>query len=44
MPLAIYLGFELDLGIAVTLSVILVTLSFLILFFVRVLFQRGSEA
>jgi len=44
MPLAIYLGFELDLGIAVTLSVILVTLSFLILFFVRVCFNAGSEA
>lgn len=43
MPLAIYLGFELDLGAAVTLSVILVLLSFLVLLLVRLLFQRGSE-
>ncbi|MFO7663964.1 MAG: ABC transporter permease [Chloroflexota bacterium] len=42
MPLAIYLGFELDLGVAVTLSVILVALSFLILLFVKALFQRET--
>jgi molybdate transport system permease protein len=43
MPLAIYLGFELDLGVAVTLSVILVAFSFLILLFVKALFQRNEE-
>jgi molybdate transport system permease protein len=31
MPLAIYIGFELDLNIALTLSVILIILSFLAL-------------
>ena len=31
MPLAIYIGFELDLNIALTLSVILILLSFLAL-------------
>lgn len=35
MPLAIYIGFELDLSIALTLSVILISLSFLTLLFVR---------
>ena len=40
MPLAIYLGFELDLNIALTLSVILVGFSFLVLMAVRGLLQR----
>lgn len=40
MPLAIYLGFELDLELAVTLSVVLVGLSFLILLLVKLVFGR----
>jgi len=35
MPLAIYLGFELDLNVALTLSVILLVTSFLVLFIVK---------
>ena len=34
MPLAIYLGLELDLGTALTLSAILLSVSFLVLFVV----------
>jgi molybdate transport system permease protein len=41
MPLAIYLGFELDLNVALTLSAILLATSFLVLFVVkRILGQR----
>lgn len=41
MPLAIYIGFELDLDVALTLAVILLTISFLVLFIVKgVLRQR----
>ncbi len=40
MPLSIYIGFELDLEVALTLSVILVTLSFLALFTARGVLQR----
>jgi molybdate transport system permease protein len=40
MPLAIYLGFELDLSVALTLSVILVAFSFLVLMVVRWILQR----
>lgn len=40
MPLAIYLGFELDLSVALTLSVILVGFSFLVLMLVKGLLQR----
>ena len=41
MPLAIYIGFELDLNVALTLSVILLVTSFLVLFVVKgVLRQR----
>jgi molybdate transport system permease protein len=41
MPLAIYLGFELDLGVALALSLTLLATSFLVLFIVkRVLRQR----
>lgn len=41
MPLAIYIGFELDLNIALTLSVILLVISFLVLMIVKgVLHQR----
>jgi molybdate transport system permease protein len=40
MPLAIYMGFELDLNLALTLSVILVGFSFLALFIVKALLQK----
>lgn len=41
MPLAIYIGFELDLNVALTLSVILLATSFLVLYLVKgVLRQR----
>lgn len=40
MPLAIYIGFELDLDVALTLAAILVVLSFLVLFIVKGLLQR----
>ena len=40
MPLAIYLGFELDLDVALTLAVILLAFSSLVLFAVRVLLER----
>jgi molybdate transport system permease protein len=35
MPLAIYLGFELELNVALTLSVILLTTSFVVLFIIK---------
>jgi molybdate transport system permease protein len=35
MPLAIYLGFDQDLGGAITLSIVLLILSFIVLFIVR---------
>jgi molybdate transport system permease protein len=40
MPLAIYLGFELDLGVALTLSVLLLAISFLVLFVVKGLLRQ----
>jgi molybdate transport system permease protein len=40
MPLAIYMGFELDLEMAITLSVILIGFSFLALFIVKALLQK----
>lgn len=43
MPLAIYLGFELDLDVAVTLSVILVLLSFIVLLIVKGFFGAGER-
>ncbi|HEX9926432.1 MAG TPA: ABC transporter permease [Anaerolineae bacterium] len=43
MPLAIYLGFELDLDIALTLSAILVGCSFVVLIIVKGLLQRELE-
>ncbi len=43
MPLAIYLGFELDLDVALTLSVILIATSFLTLILIKWLFERGRE-
>jgi molybdate transport system permease protein len=43
MPLAIYIGFEIDLNIALTLSVILVGVSFLTLILVKGMLNRKSE-
>lgn len=43
MPLAIYLGFELNLEVAVTLSVILVVLSFVVLMVMKATLGRGEE-
>ncbi len=43
MPLAIYLGFELDLELAVTLSVILVAFSFAVLLLVKLVFGREDR-
>lgn len=40
MPLAIYLGFELDLNIALTLSVILLVASFMVIFIVKGLLHQ----
>jgi molybdate transport system permease protein len=40
MPLAIYIGFELDLNIALTLAAILVIISFLVLFLVKGILHR----
>jgi molybdate transport system permease protein len=40
MPLAIYIGFEIDLDIALTLSVILIAFSFLALFVAKGILQR----
>jgi molybdate transport system permease protein len=44
MPLAIYIGFEQDLSIALTLSAILIVLSFLSLLLVRVFLEAQPEA
>ena len=43
MPLAIYLGFELDLDIALTLSVILVGFSFLTLVLIKAVFRPAQD-
>jgi molybdate transport system permease protein len=43
MPLAIYIGFELDLNVALTLSVILIGCSFLVLIAVKLLLQRPTH-
>ncbi|MCC6190185.1 MAG: molybdate ABC transporter permease subunit [Anaerolineales bacterium] len=40
MPLAIYLGFEIDLGVALTLAVILIASSFLVLILVKLVLHR----
>jgi molybdate transport system permease protein len=40
MPLAIYLGFELDLDVALALSAILLGFSFVVLMLVKGLLQR----
>jgi molybdate transport system permease protein len=44
MPLAIYMGFELDLNIALALSIILVGVSFLVLVIVKGLFRDAEPA
>jgi molybdate transport system permease protein len=44
MPLAIYLGFEIDLSVALTLSIILIILSFFSLMIVKVFLHRQLEA
>jgi molybdate transport system permease protein len=44
MPLAIYLGFELDLQAALTLALVLLIFSFGILFLVRVVLRQRVEA
>jgi molybdate transport system permease protein len=44
MPLAIYMGFEIDLNVALTLSIILIGLSFLTLFIVKGFLHRRIEA
>ena len=41
MPLAIYIGFEIELNVALTLSVILLSLSFLMLVLVKTVFRHG---
>jgi len=43
MPLAIYLGFELDMGIALTLALILLVVSFGVLFTVKRVLRRQVE-
>jgi molybdate transport system permease protein len=40
MPLAIYIGFELDFEVAVTLSIILLVTSFAVLFIVKGILRR----
>ena len=40
MPLAIYIGFELDLGLALTLSIILLAISYAVLFVVKRILQQ----
>lgn len=42
MPLAIYMGFEIDLGVALTLSAVLLAVSCGVLFAARALVSRGS--
>ena len=43
MPLAIYLGFEMDLDVALTLSVILIGCSFAVLMIVKSLLNRDTN-
>jgi molybdate transport system permease protein len=44
MPLAIYIGFETDFNVALTLSALLIGVSFAVLVFVKLLLQRSSAA
>jgi molybdate transport system permease protein len=41
MPLAIYIGFEIDLSLAITLSIILLAISYLVLFIVKSILNQG---
>lgn len=43
MPLAIYIGFELNMNVAVTLSVILVAASFTTLLLVKLMFRQSED-
>jgi len=43
MPLAIYIGFEIDLNVALTLSILLICASFLTLFIVKGILQRRMD-
>jgi molybdate transport system permease protein len=43
MPLAIYIGFEIDMNVAVTLSIILICFSFLTLVFVKGILHRRLD-
>jgi molybdate transport system permease protein len=43
MPLAIYIGFEINLDVALTLSIILVALSFVILLVVKAVIGRQEN-
>ena len=43
MPLAIYIGFELDIDVALTLAVILMALSFLVLIAVKLLLRQDDR-
>ena len=44
MPLAIYIGFELDLGLAITLAIILLVVSYLVLFLVKYVLRQRLAA
>ena len=44
MPLAIYLGFELDIGVAVALAVVLVGVSFAILLLIKLVSGREERS
>ena len=44
MPLAIYIGFEIDLNVALTLSIIMICLSFLTLVVVKGILHRQLDA
>ena len=44
MPLAIYIGFEMDMNVALALSIVLIALAFLSLFVVKVLLRREPAA
>ena len=43
MPLAIYIGFETDFDVALTLSAILIGVSFAVLVLVKLLLQRNND-
>ena len=43
MPLAIYIGFEIELNVALTLSVILITFSFITLVIVKNLLHHRMQ-